>query len=497
MPRAKKERAEEPPAAGERKKSQAKTIFPKPQAYAISNSSFENWLRTFNSECRPLVELNLYRDKPRINLKQIAFEKKERNIWHYKSSLDAEQIVFQPGFTFREFILKNKEWGGEGDYRLLCNEAGVTGAIASTLIKISDPDYPPCIDPRSIVIGHPDNIGLIKGLRAKGIRLPGDNPALDQIEEQEQEEMTVAQSIAQPLIESTIRQNEELRGTLEQVREEMRGQRRDPSPTTEAIAMNRGIEVMADGCGKAMEMVANQAKEVSKASAPLFDPVALFKTGMEAGNRPDNSIAVAELFIKSSEKQLEQFKTMHDKTMDVMKQMLAERGEEEPPEPVQRTEGTAFDDLDRQMERAERYAKLFGWKRNQENAPAAAAPAQSGILDKIGMFLANNPMMGLAVLALGANIVYNFRSSTPLSPEKALEAAGVPKGALPPLPGVNGAQPAAAPEPAAAPNAQEQAQANWRAFMEFITPHFLNHYGDPAGVAAGIRALRQVLAVTS
>jgi hypothetical protein len=457
------------------KQSYTKTIFPKPPAYKMSLAAFEKWLRSFDEESRNRVTLSLYRDWPRINLKQIPGEQYERRIYFYEASLDSVRAVFDENFSFREFVLRDPNFGGEGEYRMLCNEQGVKGAIGSTEFTIEDVDYPPRVDVRSVVLGWPRNEGFIKGLRAKGIRIPGDNPALDQIEQEEHEEM----NIAQPLLDATIRRSEKLEETVDELKEQVREARTSATSTEPRVrdhAEMEGIRVMGEAARESNRMVADTAREISKATAPSFDPIALFKVGMEANTRTDNSLAVAQLFIQSNERALQQVHDMHKETMEVMKQIL-ERDEEPEVTAVQKSEsGSAMDELDREMERLERMAKYFGWKRpgTAENGASNAPVVAPGFFDKIGKWVSENPMMGLAALALGANIVYNFRSGTPIPPDKALEAAGVPKGTLP---AVHGQPAATAPAP---DQTQQAAQENWKAFMTFITPHFLAHYTDQA-----------------
>lgn len=460
------------PLPREVKQGYTKTIFPKPEAYKMSSQTFEKWLCSFPAEARPRVTLSFYRDFPRINLKQIPGEQYERRIFFYESSLDADQRVFRDDFNLRTFVLHNEEWGGEGEYRVLCNEQGVKGAIGMTEFTLEDPDYPPRVDLRAVVQGWPRNQGFIRSLRAKGVRLPGDNPALDEAEQQEQDDMNIAHQVselAQPLIQDTLRRNERLEERLETVTEQIRESRQGPS--AESVATNKGIEVMAQATGKAMDMVTDQARAIAIAAAPTYNPVELFKTGLEAGNsgKNDNSLAIAQLFVSSNEKALAQIRDMHHETMETVTKLLESREQE--PEASPAREAGAMDEFDREFERVQRFAKLFGWERTPRLENAAPAAKEPGLFDKVGKFLAENPMMALAGLGLLANIVYNFRSATPVSPQAALEAAGVPKGALPPLPG----QPEqAAPQPPA-PN---QAQANLNNFLEFLTPHFLAHYND-------------------
>ena len=178
MARPKKTPDAPPGMPREVKQGYTKTIFPKPKAYKMSAQDFEKWLRSFDPDARTRVLLSFYRDYPRINLKQIPGEQYERRIYYYEASLDPSAFVFADDFSFRDFVLKNQEWGGEGEYRILCNEQGVKGAVAVTEFTLEHPDFPARVDIRSLVQGWPRNEGFIKGLRARGIRLPGDNPAL-------------------------------------------------------------------------------------------------------------------------------------------------------------------------------------------------------------------------------------------------------------------------------------------------------------------------------
>ena len=432
----------------------AKPTLPAPPGVNVPAPKLFGWLASFNDVELARTVIHFYRDYPVIDRRLIG-DSKPKLIALFDNS---EGAVWTHSADWEEFILKNQEWGGSGKYKVIVTELGVAGAISMSKFKIEDGDYPSRVDPRIVVMGHPENKGYIEGRRAEGIRFPGDDPAADRIEQEEHEEMTVATEVVGVLKEALAEQRQD----AAELREQVSQMRVASPPSSEGVATNAAVGVVAEGARTAIEMIAKQA---DKAHPQPFDVVEIFKVGMHARGE-DNGLAIAKLFMDSQKETLQSVQAMHHETIE----FLSKRDEAEEPAPETQVATSGTDSLLNEMKRLREMADLFGWKVGGRSEPAAPAPNPTpSWIDKIGNYAAEHPQILMAGLALVANIFYNVRSSTPQDPKEALAKAQ--NGQLPGTPPQPSAQPA---QPS--PQHQQQAQQQLEAFMNFFTPAFLNHY---------------------
>lgn len=76
-------------------------------------------------------------------------------------------LATPPPFTLDHLVKQC----GSGKYRLiLCDEnLGKRSRIAQTMVSINDPDWPPVVNPKELILEHPDNRGYVESLRMRGL----------------------------------------------------------------------------------------------------------------------------------------------------------------------------------------------------------------------------------------------------------------------------------------------------------------------------------------
>jgi hypothetical protein len=441
------------------KESKKKTILPKPKSLRVAADVFFKWAGTFNEEQKGRAVFHVYRDYPVIDLTLIG-EQKPKLITQFSGLLPFEVTAWS------DYILKHSEWGGSGAYKILCTEIGVPGCISMCKFTLEDGDYPPVVDPKSLVIGHPDNKGYIQGLRARGIRLPGDDPLADRSEIEEEQEMKVAE----PLVEHILTENRELR-------EELRGNRDEASvssgseETVMAEATSEAVRVVAEGAREAIRMVGTQSTELAKASAPQYNPIELFKAGRESAG--DGGMAMLTFFMGAMEKQTSAMQTMHEKTLEYMR----EKDEKQPISAVtvQAEQKQGIDLLLEEGQKFKQLGDLFGWttrgrSRDNDEPPAPKAEPKESALDKLIGKLAENPALLVTGIFGITNLAQTFIGrGKPV--EEVLKAASTVASSIPGAPQVP-----AEPDPAIEIERQKLALQN---FLRAIEALFLEHFFDP------------------
>ena len=111
------------------------------------------WKATKAYQPRIGTDYHLYRRHPVIDRKLTG---------HEKTVLDVQQEMD------RRYILEH--WGS-GEYRLYFHDVNRKGdtEVCFTILRLEDPNFPPVVDQRELVVGHPRNIGFIEGLKARGL----------------------------------------------------------------------------------------------------------------------------------------------------------------------------------------------------------------------------------------------------------------------------------------------------------------------------------------
>jgi hypothetical protein len=109
-------------------------------------------------------------------------------------------IITEPFGALDPGWFLHSEHYGSGDYTLKlvdCDGSKNSNGICSTRISLRDEDFPPCItDLREIVQSDPANEKYLKGLRGRGILLPGDTqPVSIQSVVEKEEEMANTEAV--------------------------------------------------------------------------------------------------------------------------------------------------------------------------------------------------------------------------------------------------------------------------------------------------------------
>src|ERR1700677_1326537 len=437
------------------KESKTKTILPRPKGLRVTMEAFLKWAGTFNEEQKGRALFHVYREYPVIDLLLIG-ETKPKLVAQYSGKLPFESPNWQ------EWILKDQQWGGSGGYKILCTEIGVPGCISMVKFSLDDGDYPPIVDPKSLVVGHPDNKGFITGLRSRGIRMPGDNPEAERIEKEEEAEMNAVA----PLAEYIIKQNAEL---IEERRESRaaEGATASPEESVMAEATSEAVRVVAEGAREAIRMVGTQSTELAKAAAPQFNPIELFKAGRESAG--DGGMQMLTFFMTAMEKQTQAMQSMHEKNLEYMREK-----DETGPSPSAQEQPGGIDLLLAEGQKFRQLGELLGWtvrgrsRENDDAPPRQIEPAKESTLDKLFGKLAENPTLLVTGIFGITNLVQTFMGKGKPAEEvlKAATAVASSAGAI---------QVPAAPDPAIEEDRRKLALQN---FLKAIEPLFLKHFFD-------------------
>lgn len=437
------------------KESTALPTLPAPPAKKTQPLSFFKWADSFSPEEVGRAEFRFYRDWPVINLKLID-KKSEKCV----ATILGDGLPFDAD-NWEQYILDNPEWGGSGVYRVFCNETGVPKEISWTQVELDDVLYPPRVDPRSLVVGHPKNEGYIAGLRARGMRMPGDDPSLDLTDKKEQEEMEVATK----LMEAHEKETERLHEQIEELQEKLVENRTEsPDASMLASATSEVVKVMGDGTRTVIGMVAEQAREMSKATAPSWNPVELFKCGLEAnrGNGDGGITAITQFLTTMLEQQKDETKYWRDQAIE-NKAVAAEDGKPK-----------SFVD---QIREFKEIGDVMGWKtsgRRESNGEsqsvASSEPAKTAWYESLGEKLVENPAMLITGLALFTNLVQSVMGKGKPAEVVMAEAKALADG-------MGGQQQPTAAQPAVQDPAQAQ-KARYENFMNMLTPLFVKHFFD-------------------
>lgn len=142
---------------------------PRPASNYLDSEPFWQYWETIEKQFPDRVVAYVYRTWPVIDRKKID-PKKEKNI-------DKTKYLSQVEFRAK--------WGS-GDYKFLLvdpylaqTKGGNTHrSVCTGVMQIRDPDLPPVLDIEELVMTDADNKHYIEQLRAKGIKLPGDEDTM-------------------------------------------------------------------------------------------------------------------------------------------------------------------------------------------------------------------------------------------------------------------------------------------------------------------------------
>lgn len=441
-------------------KERHRSILPKPKSLRVRPDQFFKWAFSFTTEQKGRSIFHLYRDHPAIDLRLIGAQKPKL----IKQFDGPDPFPFAVD-EWQQYVLSNKEWGGSGEYKILCTEMGLPGCISMAKFTVDDGDFPPCIDLKSLLLGNPLNKGYEAMLRAQHIQIPGDDPRADQ----EEKDMQVGSTVVGVLADQLTRSNERLMDKLDQAEEH---QQPDPEEQMEQNSTAAAIQVVAEGAKEAIKLVGDQARQISAAQSP-FNPMEFLKEAVPLfrGNGTDTS-GMFKMFLESHEKSVAAVQQMHEKTLDFMREQHEDRaGERETAIAVQREQNpSGFDSFLEQGQKMKQMAELFGWStsssRRREPEPELP-PAKPWYEAWV-----SNPTLLITGLSLASNIVYNvFNRGAGKPPQEALAEAAKQAAELTRGVPANGAT-------VTAIDQAEQQKKAMLAFMEMIEPVFIAHYFD-------------------
>jgi len=437
-------------------KLRGKTILPKPPAAKTTPEKFFAWIDGFNEEQRGKAQVHAYREWPVINKELIG---------EHRPKLLKE---FQEDFPFtalncEEFFLSQPEWGGSGKYKLMVTEMGVPGMISMTRFSLEDEAYPPLVDPNILVAGHPDNAGYISGLRAKGKRLPFDDPAGQAAEKAQEEEMSVAAAAVQSLAENNERLTEKNMELLDKL-----GDRNDETkepPNT--MVQDATLKILDVGLG----MVSKQVDAMSRESAKSFNPIEMLNSAVGLAEKLKSNDSAGIQYIELAKTMMDSQSKMHDVLLANAreeKEFWRERAIKASEQPAPVVNPNGIDSAMAEMEKVKRFAELMGFsRRNRE--PEREEPAEPSLLKTLGKSIAENPAILTTGLGLLNSIFYNavvmFKGGEPKSTENVLREAQQPQPAV--------AQPQTNARPALTKEQNDQM------FVDWIEKSFLAHFHDP------------------
>lgn len=388
------------------------TTFPKPEQIKIPSNmahKFFVYWKNLNEEQLPRATVKIYRKLPVI----------DRKLSNPKNTQVIEEINGPCPFS--------KEWKdeflhrfGTGKYKILMNEAGVSGAILMTIFKTEwDLDnYPPRLDIRELVRDDPDNKSYIDGLRARGVRLPGDP---DYKEEKKDEDDSVDIKAVESLTETVRDLTDKTIAMAE--RQSTRAQQQQtannaPQANIEAESVTKAMDLVHRAGETAMGMIDKATAQITGATSKGADPIQMLTTVMgivkEAIPKPDNTLAntVSELQTEMRNMQAQHFTQM----LELIKEKQADNAVAVAPE--QRK--TFIEELREKAEEKRLMEELYGKKddsdggrrrrRDDDDEDDAEDKPEKGLLGFLNNTLPTILASGATILTMGANIWYNARA---------------------------------------------------------------------------------------
>jgi hypothetical protein len=445
------------------KAAKKRSTLPRPRFFHSKDpAKLEDWIRSFTPEQASRAIIHWYREWPLIDRKLVGEQKSK--LIHMSEGTLFEPTDDTPDLS--TFILAEPNWGGSGEYKLIVTEAGVPGALAMLSFELQDSQYPPVVDPRTLVVGAPGNKGYLEGLRATGIQVPGDDPAAFRRQQEEATEMNFAQTA----FETVNKQNERLTEKVEQLSEKLGGGDAQP---VESIAEEMGREVFRSG----LRMVEKQVDRVSASQATAYNPIEVAKASLELAKEmkgdTNGIIALMQGMFGSQTTFMAQLLEAQRQETAYWREQLQKRDREER-EPKK-------DPIEELVRLKQISREFFGREPREREEPAA--PAKNWLET-----LVENPAFP-QVLQGGMQIVTTLLSllrvpaaASPAAVPAAQPASGSTpeqlREALAHQPGAAEQQGSGAAKPAAVDAATEAARAAHLKFMDLIEKPFVAHFFD-------------------
>jgi hypothetical protein len=247
--------------------------FPRPPKFKCSPDQFFKYWRTLPQECLNRSMVYVYSAWPILNPMQAVTQEEAEEIAKHKrrappSNIDKPDQPFESDDWEAEVLHR---WGS-GSLHFKLNDSGVSGnslfpakPIATCDIKdLNHPDYPPVRDWRLLDMAHPGNQSLIVNLRAKGIKLPGD----DDLKTFIQEEDDMANVAAVEKLADTV---------VQMARDNTRNNQQQPAPAApdvQGLAGAKAVESVAEGAKQGFAIMSEAIKKANEVQAQSKDPKA-------------------------------------------------------------------------------------------------------------------------------------------------------------------------------------------------------------------------------
>lgn len=266
-----------PPGSRNKVASKTESLLPRPPNFRMKPAVFFKYWDSLKAK-REWIDntmVYVYRMWPVINL-QIEDEGAEKNIG---------KIVdpFSPDNWMGEILHRF----GSGDYKLMLRDESIRKACGIThVMGLRDEDYPPVVDPATVVMDDPSNQSYLAKLRSKGVRLPGDYGY------EGEEGMAETKEIVQNVLAQNAQLTERVismaqRG--EQKQDAVDRQKADEDKKQESgdrgDAISRSLSLITAASEMANKLVDKAISRVNDVQSAQSDPTAMMHTILETAER--------------------------------------------------------------------------------------------------------------------------------------------------------------------------------------------------------------------
>jgi len=446
------------------RKKRPETRFPLPRYEILSKSRckylFEYW-KSIPADLVDLVEVRTYRTWPQVKMELVEPERKD-HAWEiiegacpFEPEDFETQIMQRPGY-------------GSGDYRFDLKERGGADILCRAYVHTQDLQlYPPVLDYGTLV-NTPANQEYIRSLMKRNIKLPweytpeeGDEMAGTGVGEALKTMADTVTTISKVAVENATAAADARVEAAEARAEAVEAAGEDEiAGEVGQSAMSQAMGLMATAAEKSMDMI-------TKYAGKQYDPVEMMRATRELMAGDNTGMQTLVAVIKDQGDKMLQ---MQEKNLEFMRERMTAPNN---------TVAAAQDPLALMLEKSaqiKQMADLFGWGPPERDEPPAPPPAAPRAPEKsFGQQVTENivPIItGLStILAMGANIFYNMKATTPRNPADDMAAAAA-QNPLAQMTQMPGAVPPAMQQPAMPANPLDQ----FRPFIKNISGALLVHF---------------------
>jgi hypothetical protein len=241
--------------------------FPRPVRFKMKAQPFFHYWHNLSEECRGRTMVYVYSVYPVMDPFQVLTPEELREVEKQKrrapsTNIDKPDAPFDPEEWETEVLRRY----GSGTYHFKLNDSGISGnpqfppkQMCTTDFELNHPDFQPVRDWRKLDMAHPANHSLIVNLRARGIRLPGDD--LTQLAEKEEDELAQIQSI-EKLTDAVVTMAKEKAATPPQ----------SIAPDVQGLAGAKAVESVAEGAKQGFAIMSEAIQRANEVQAKNQDP---------------------------------------------------------------------------------------------------------------------------------------------------------------------------------------------------------------------------------